>query len=142
MNIPDNLLRLLLAEMSDAEQRMSSASHPADKLYYFSATFGHINRIMNYHCEPILVFAHQVLQLAHQSMQARMTNALQLPSESTAVPDSMFEKLQEVAAGARQAISIQSEQALLSVLQTAAVLSYATSGNGYYLMLQGKLQLA
>jgi hypothetical protein len=141
MNIPNELHQILLAEMKDATERMAAASNANDKLYYFSATFGHINRIMNYHCDPMLVLAHQVLQVLHQQLQARVANAMQMPSESTAVPDSMFERLQGIANESLNAISIQSEPALVDVLKSAAVLSYATSGNGYYLLLQGKLQL-
>ena len=120
---------------------MATAKTPGDRLYYFSAAFGQINRVMNFHCDPALVFAHQVIQQLHQSLFGRLTNALQSGDETAGMPEEMFLKLDSIAADLHSAIAKQSNEDLWKVLQSASNLGYATTGNGYYLYLQGKLKL-
>ena len=61
MNIEPGNIDHIAKEIDFALQRMGDAVTAEEKLYYFSAVHGVINRVMNFQFDPVLVFAHQVL---------------------------------------------------------------------------------
>jgi hypothetical protein len=142
MNIPADFLRLLISEMERIETECEQATDPEERLYYFSAIFGTINRIMNFHCDPALVFIHQVLQQTHQELQARL-KASRSPGveQFVLVPKQMMDSLLSYVSELKVGISSQDDQAISRALQKFASLGYATTGNGYYLYTIGRLRV-
>lgn len=140
MNIPDQYYEMLLTEFKDAQKLSNETELIEDKIYYFSATYGIINRIMNFYCDSILVFMHQVLKAVHIDL----TNRLQRPNRgavSTSFPTAFIEALFTYLNELIVEFEKKNEDGIRKVLEKFSNLSYATTGNGYYLFLRNKLSL-
>jgi len=132
--------RLIVDEFGAVHDRMSQASTLDEKLYFFSAAFGVLNRVMNFEPDPVFIFAHQVLQTAHQAFRARATE--QGPGVPRfGVTEEMITGLSASVAALKQAFEADDAEAIRRILQYVANLSYSTTGNGYYLYLKGVLDL-
>lgn len=139
MKIPEKYYEIILNEFKDVEKLAKEATNIDDKLYFFSASFGVINRVMNFHYDPLLVFIHQVLQTTHQSLLQRFS-APKIPgSISNIVPDEMINSLFKNFSQLISEFEKKEDQKIREVLQKFSILSYATTGNGYYLYLKEKL---
>jgi DNA-binding GntR family transcriptional regulator len=141
MNLPDTYFDLIIKEMDEAKELIEEANTMDDKLYFFSSSFGIINRVMNFHSDPILIFIHQALANAHANISKRMNSPHKPDVVSTSVPDVMFDALFSNFDLLIAAIKSKDEDEIRKVLEKYAVLTYATSGNGFYLLLKGKITL-
>jgi len=141
MKISQEYKDLIVNEFEEVDQSLQSAQDPNDFLYFFSASFGILNRIMNIQCDPTLVFMHQILQSLHQSMQARLQAAGINQSSTMAFPIEFLAKMKEILQQLRAAFMKGSDAETHSVLSRAANLTYASSGNGYYLYIRQKLNI-
>jgi hypothetical protein len=142
MNIASENLKIIVDEMKEVDKECDEAQAIEDKLYFFSASFGIINRIMNLECDPLLVFIHQILQSTHQALYQRL-NLPKAPGViMNNVPEifikSFFKYYKELVI----ALEKQNDQEIKNILEKFSNLSYATTGNGYYLFLREKLKLS
>lgn len=141
MNIPDNYLKLIVDEFKEVEKLCNEAVAPEDKLYFFSATYGIINRVMNLHYDSILIFSHQILQAVHQTLSQRLSTATPNGPISTSVPTVMINSLTAYLPELTSAFEDKDDNKIRAMLEKYNTLSYATGGNGFYLLLRGKLKL-
>jgi hypothetical protein len=140
MNISNEDLSIIIAEWDAVLKRMEEAKSQGDKLYFFSASFGIVNRLMNLRYDRTLVFIHQGLHALHQSMQNRLNASRQPPQDThMAVPDGFIDQLATLLRLLSAALQKGAVQDVYAVLEHATELAYATTGNGYYLYLSGKL---
>jgi hypothetical protein len=141
MKIPNNFHEIILKEFNEIEKLCSETDSIEDKLYYFSASYGIVNRIMNLYCDSTLVFMHQILQTTCQSLVQRLANSkVQMPTIiSSAFPNEMIAALLLSFSELRLAFEKKDEDGIRKVLEKFSNLTYATTGNGYYLYLQKKL---
>ena len=141
MSIQQEYKSLIIEEFEDVGRLLKEAKSPSDFLYLFSASYGILNRILNIQCDPTLVFMHQVLQSLHQAMQARLQAAGSNPLEPYPFPIEFLPKMGEILENLRLAFLKGSESEICHELSRASNLSYASTGNGYYLYIRKKLQI-
>jgi hypothetical protein len=142
MEVPANYLQLITRSITLTIEMCAKATSPEEKLYYFSAVYGAINRVMNIHCDPVLVFSHHVLQTVHQSLNARLA-ASRNPNAQPhmSVPEEMIDALLLYLTEFSRALDSKTDSAIWAVLQKFSNLAYATTGNGFYLYITGQLKL-
>jgi hypothetical protein len=141
MNIAPGNIDHIAKEIDFALQKMGEASAAEEKLYYFSAVHGVINRVMNFQCDPLLVFAHQVLSTVHGALMSRITATKGGGEKHLSVSKEMIEKLQETVIDFRTALKENDQEKIYSVLERFANIGYATTGNGFYLFQRGMLRI-
>jgi len=141
VSIQQEYKSLIIEEFEDVGRLLKEAKSPSDFLYLFSASYGILNRILNIQCDPTLVFMHQVLQSLHQAMQARLQAAGSNPLEPYPFPIEFLPKMGEILEKLRLAFLKGSESEICHELSRASNLSYASTGNGYYLYIRKKLQI-
>jgi len=139
LSLSPNLRQTLLEEFRYVANEMRKTEDPARKLYFFSATYGSVNRIFNIEFDPELVFAHLVLNNAHQTIDTRISSISQRREGAIGIPDGLLEKL-------TQAVEELTDnwgkgKPIDGTLRNIALLTYATTGNGYYLYLKGQLSI-
>ncbi len=141
MNIaPENVDRIA-KEIDFVLQKMSEALTAESKLYYFSAVYGVINRVMNFQCDPVLVFSYQVLSAVHGAFTSRLAAAKGGSEKHLSVPEGMLEKLQEALGKFSTAFQKKDQARIYAALEWFANIGYATTGNGFYLYQKGELQI-
>jgi hypothetical protein len=142
MKISNQYYDLLVESFNDVIDRMMATTSAEEKMYYFSAIFGTVNRIMNFECDPVLVLMHQELQLLHQNMSGRLVHQVNANNiEIYGTPNIFLDKLLEYTKSLKDATITKEDELIRKELQKIAVLSYATTGNGYFLFISGKLSL-
>ena len=96
---------------------------------------------MNFYSDPLLIFMHQALANVHANITKRMNAPRKPDVVSTSIPDKMFDTLFSYFDLLIEAFKKKDEDKIRRVLEKFAVLTYATSGNGFYLFLKGKIVL-
>ena len=138
MEISAKNKKILVNEIRTVVEYMSGNNDARQKMFFFSAVFGVVNRIMNIECDPELVFVHQVTNAAYNIINTNLIMAIQGQTTPT-IPTPVFDKLQEVLEDL--ATYIEEGKKTYPVLQRISNLAYSTSGNGYYLFLKGLLEI-
>jgi hypothetical protein len=139
MNLPKEYRQIIINEFEEIENRLPGIQFPQDKLYFFTAAFGIINRVFNIHFDPLLVFMHQILNSAHIAISERYQN--HAPTLTGGMPQEMIDLLFVYLSELKIAFQEEDENKIRSVLEKFSILSYAVTGNGFYLYLKGVLTL-
>lgn len=139
IKIPLELKRRLVEEFKFIERKMREEKDVRRKLYYFSATYGEVFRILNMAYDPQLVFMHFVLNGAYATMDGLLTRIEQGVERVIRFPENYFEKLVEMVGKLTELI--ENDKDTYEILQKIAVLTYTITGNGYYLYQKGVLKI-
>jgi hypothetical protein len=130
--------KAILEEFEYAAKMMREAQTFDEKLFYFSSTYGVLSRVFNFDFNPQLVFMHLVLNSVHSTILGRV-QAMRAGDNTIALKEEFFEKLTNTV---DELISkIKSGADVYDVLEKFAVLTYATTGNGYYLLRKGTFSI-
>jgi len=141
MNISDNYKDIIVNEFRRIAELMKNTKDISKKLYFFSATYGIVHRIFNIEFDDTLVCIHVVLNATYNLISARANNIRQSIDAAIDLPQDLFESLQERIVELSDNIENKNEHEIFKNLQKISKIAYVTTGNGYYLYLQGKLQL-
>lgn len=139
MKLSNEYHEIILNEFYEIERLWNESEILIDKLYFFSASFGIINRVMNLQYEPILAFMHQILNGVHQAVSQRL--ASHSPTKSGEFPPEMIDAMMTSFLNLRDAFEAKNDERMWKALEKLSNLTYATTGNGFYLYLQGKIVL-
>lgn len=140
MSISEPYKTLLTDEIKIICNKIKEEPDPRKKLYYYSAAHSAIQRIFNLDpkFDPQLVFIHTVLSFSHTQIHQRLINIIS--GDSVVVfPTDFFDRLTTCLDQLES--NIRNNEDPYIVLEKIIVLTYITSGNGYYLYKIGKLKL-
>ena len=112
-----------------------------DFLYFYSATFGVVRRVMNLQCEPTLVLAHLVLENSYQSMNQRWAQTTNRGTAYKIFPQILLTQIIDELSRLTEAIKENDDVKIRLSLEKIANISYIATGNGNYLFHRGKLKL-
>jgi len=135
MKISARNKKKLLGEIKFVVERMNGEKDPKSKLYFFTAIYGAISRIFNEEFIPDLVFAHLVLNATYTNIKSRLDN----PENTIKVPKEIFNSL--VIATEELYDAIEKDKSLYEPLKKFSLLTFVTTGNGYYLYQKGLLKI-
>lgn len=136
MSINKSFINAIVSEIEYAVKEMKSSKNPEEKLYYFSAVHGIIKRVLNLEYDSSLVYMHVILNETYQAFLQRIGSAKRGDIVVNLTID-QFDKLEELTN--ELGLIIKSKKPVDDVMKKFAILSYSTSGNGYYLMRKGLL---
>lgn len=139
MRISDEHKNLILSEINFVVKKMDECSNPLEKLFYFSAIHGILQRIYNIEFDPALVFAHVVLRTTYDAFNSSLQATLKGGNDVIALSEIQINKLSDIAKELGE--KIKNNEEISVTLQRFVVLQYSTSGNGYYLMQKGMLKI-
>ena len=116
---------------------MVGTTNPNEKLYYFSVFFGECTRVLNWHWDRELVMIWAITQFTQTQAGLRLQSTRQ--GEPVAVlTKEFFDALTESAVALADYVENKgTEQELHQILGRMSELSYATTGNGFYLLQKG-----
>lgn len=130
--------KAIIEDFTYAIKTMREAQTFEEKLYYFSSTYGVLSRVFNLSFNPQLLFVHQILSTAHATILGRV-QAIKSGDTTILLKDDFFEKLTK--AVEELANLIKSDKDVYEVLEKIAVLTFVTTGNGYYLLQKGTVAI-
>ncbi len=139
MKLSTSMKELMIKEMEFASKSMKASSNVAEKMFYFSAVYGAVGRVLNFEYEPELSFIHQTVQLAYNQVNTRVLSVMAKQDLAVGLPEGLFERLEE---GVDQLIALVKKGAhSYPALEYISHVAFSTTGNGYYLYLRGALEL-
>ena len=129
----------IIKEFKFIVTKMNSSPTGEEKLYYFSGTYGIVQRVFNLEYDEELVFLHFVLRQIYDAFNGRL-NAIKKGGE-TVVPltEEQFVKLSELIK--KLAEKMTKKEDTIEILKKFVILGYTTTGNGYYMQQQGEIDL-
>lgn len=138
MKISDSFRKLIIDEVRFSVEKMEEKEDLREKLYYFSGIQGVLRRVFNIEFDPDLLFAFNVFESTHRSFMDRY-GAIEKGGDRVVL---IFqEQLDGLTEGAKEfADKIKNKKNFDSTLKKLIVLSYTTTGNGYYLLQKGLIR--
>jgi hypothetical protein len=136
--LSDNYRFILKEEIIFVTKKMRAGKSLDEKLFFFSAIYAMIQRIINLEYNGDLVFAFHVIQRTYEMFFQRLT-ALKSGDTSVLMSEAHFIALDEAMMAF---LRVLEENGSLDVaLKAFSIASYSTTGNGYYLMEKGMLKI-
>ena len=139
MELNDNYREMIIGEINFSVKNMDKVPEASQKLYYFSAIFGVFHRVLNIEYHPQLVFAHFVLRTTHDTFQSRLSSIKQGGDITVELSNEQFVMLSKLSKELAQ--TLKKNQDIDDTLKKFVILSYSTTGNGYYLMQKEVLKI-
>lgn len=139
MDISDNFRKEIVKEIGYIVTKMDKSQNPEEKLYYFSGVHSIIQRIFNLEYNPNLIYAHFVLLQTYNAFNARLQAILKGGEMLIPLNKEHFDKLSKITK--ELAKKINGKEDIDETLKKFAILSYTTTGNGYYLQQKGLLKI-
>lgn len=139
MELSDNLRRIIAEEFSFISKKIQEETDLSQKIYFFSGSFGMIQRIFNLEYDPELILIHSILRNAHAEINTRVVGIISGQEKVIKLPERLFSSLADAIKELGEAILNKKDCS--EYLQKLAVMSYIASGNGYYLFEKGVLKI-
>lgn len=129
---------IIVKELEFVINKINQSSTIEEKLYYFSAVQGVLNRILNLEYNEQLLSAfyitNETLKMFHQRLAAYNAG-----DKSFKLTDEQMLRLSQITVEFLE--RIRNGGNVEEVLKKYVVLLYSTTGNGYYLMEKGMLKI-
>jgi hypothetical protein len=139
MGVSEKYRKMITEEIHFVVSKMDESPEPEQKLYYFSGIYSMIQRILNFECDTDLIGLHLVLRETYGAFSGRLQAILKGGERLIPLEEIHFTKLSELSK--ELARNIERKQDAGELLKKFAVLSYSTTGNGYYLRTKGLLNI-
>ena len=139
MQISENLRKMIADEFEYVVGKMHASKEPSQKLYFFSAIYGVISRVLNIEYDSTLALIHLVVVTAHSTIDNRYRALGRGEEVGIGMAAGLFDKLTDATKMLGNAIEKNSHP--LEALEIIAVIVHSTTGNGYYLYQKGMLKI-
>jgi hypothetical protein len=129
MKIPEDFKKYILSEFDFVISKIQGEENPRKKLFYFSASYGTLERLMRHNLDPQLLLTHAVLNLCYGSLNSRL-NLIAQGDVTIDMPEGFDKKLVEYLTELRNEIA--EDKDTYKTLEKFVYLAYQTTGAGYY----------
>lgn len=137
--LSDNYRHILKNEVLFVIDKMKASNNADQKLFFFSAIYAMIQRIINLEYNSDLVFAYHVIQRTHESFAQRLA-ALKAGDPAVLITDEHFIALEKAIMEFYRALDKKTSPS--SALKAFSIVTYSITGNGRYLIEKGMLKIS
>lgn len=142
MELPENIQTRLAAEFRLVADKIHEEEDPFRKMYFFSAIYADTSRALNWVWDKDLALLHTVTQNAYERMHGGLQTIASGQNRAMRIDMIIFEHLGSAVENLASYFEKNGDvEELYEVLCRFAELSYATTGNGSYLMEKGLIKL-
>ncbi len=138
MELQQDSKKIIIAEFDYVINKLSENIPFDEKLFYFSALHGVVNRVMNNDATQDLIYLHHILYFVFSNFNARI-QAMKSDDLIVKIDDNIISKLTQYTIELSENIS--SDKPLDDIYRKLIVLAYITTGNGYYLYKRQRINL-
>jgi hypothetical protein len=129
MKITQELKQKLLSEFDFVIKKMTEEPDAQEKLYFFSATYGAVERVIRYCPSDDLSIAHTILNLCYNTLNDRASR-IKAGDIVVPLPQDWSEKLVHYIGEFRR--SIEENSSVYPALEGMIHLAYSATGPGFY----------
>lgn len=129
MKIPDDLKKRLLNELDFCVEKIRKEENIRKKLYFFSGTYGAVERIMRLHFDRQLLLVHAVLNLCYGALIG-LVHSRERGDIARELPPNLSEALVEYLTELTNELA--EDKDTYKTLEKFMALGFSASGPGYY----------
>ena len=141
MKISNENKKIIVDEFEKVFELMNSTKNAREKLFYFSATYAMVSRILNIEYDPMLVLIHSVLSSTYSNVNSFLNNVASNKDAFYSIPENYFAILESNFKNITKSIDSNDEPNIYEALKKFSVLAYIFTGNGNYLYKKGTLKI-
>jgi len=141
LKISDENKKIIVNEFKKVFELMNSTKSAREKLFYFSATYAMVSRILNIEYDPMLVLIHSVFLSTYSNMNSFLNNVASSRDTFYSLPENYFDILGSTLKSITKSIDSNDEPNIYDALKKFSVLAYIFTGNGNYLYKKGTLKI-
>jgi hypothetical protein len=138
MAISKKMKEIIVTEIKYSLNKMDEAASVEEKLYYFSAVQGILNRVFNIEFSSELLFAHFIFNEALKAFQQKLA-AMNMGDLVFVIDDQRMGRLTDLTE--EFLAQFEAGKSTDGVLKKMVTLLYSVTGNGNYLMGKGLLKI-
>ena len=139
MDISKNYRSLIVQEINYVVEKMEESSNASECLFYFSGIHGIIQRIWNLAFHRDLVYIHFILQHTHAILTAKLQEVAGSIDKPVKLEQEHFNVLAKISKELGE--KIEEKKDVNETLKKFVLLTYLTTGNGYYLLQKGTIKI-
>ncbi|MBT3226833.1 MAG: hypothetical protein HOE30_24070 [Deltaproteobacteria bacterium] len=135
----DDLKKLMIDEIEFFLNQVKKNTNPEDFIFYFSALHAAANRVYNIEYDRRMLYLHEVLISVYNALNNAIgaAKAGQRPILMlTDLPDRLTDLIKELRDSVRNDF-----EGVHDIYERMIEIKYTTSGNGFYLVERGKIEL-
>ncbi len=138
MKLSKALKDVIVNEIKFVFNKMKESAEIEKKIFYFSAIPAELLRVLNLEYDPDILYIHHIVNDTHIAFQQRIA-AIKRGDTVVTITDEQIGSLEHLSneLGNR----FEQNKEMDDILRKFVMLSYSTSGNGYYLMQKGLLKI-
>ncbi|MCD6577273.1 MAG: hypothetical protein J7K66_04580 [Anaerolineaceae bacterium] len=138
MKLSKTLKDVIVNEINFVVSKMKESAEIEKKIFYFSAIPAEFLRVLNLEYDPDILYIHHIVHDTHVAFQQRIA-AIKRGDTVVPITNEQMDSLEysSIELGNR----FKQNEKMDDILREFVVLSYSTSGNGYYLMQKGFLKI-
>jgi hypothetical protein len=133
--------KIIVDEFVKVFELMNGTKNTREKLFYFSATYAMVSRILNIEYDPMLVLIHSVLSSTYSNINSFINNVANSKETFYIIPENYFGILESTLKKITKSIDSNNEPNIYDALKGFSVLAYIFTGNGNYLYKKGTLKI-
>lgn len=141
LTLSDENKIIITKEFAKVYELMSNTSDISEKIYYFSATFAMVSRVLNIQYDPSLVLIHSVLASTYSNINSFFINIVNAKKTFYKFPDNYFKIIEDNLKELNIAIELNNITGIYEALKKYSVLGFIATGNGNYLYKKGMLKI-
>ncbi len=141
MKISNDSKEIIVKEFEKVLELMSNTKDHKEKLYYFSATYAMVSRVLNIEYDDMLIFIHSVLLNSYSNINSFFNNIISNKDTFYSIPKNYFDILENALRDLTRAIDQNDELVINNILKRFSLIGYITTGNGNYLYKKGMLRI-
>ena len=141
MKISNDSKEIIVKEFEKVLEVMSNTKDHKEKLYYFSATYAMVSRVLNIEYDDMLIFIHSVLLNSYSNINSFFNNIISNKDTFYSIPKNYFDILENALRDLTRAIDQNDELVINNILKRFSLIGYITTGNGNYLYKKGMLRI-
>jgi len=140
MVIKEEYKQKIIEEFKSISKDIKEANTVQEKLYYYTATYGTLNRILNINYDPELLFINFILERCFEGLDITIKRSMSseiIPP----IPDLtiLMEKIGDEIG--KLADALENNKSYTHILVRIVELVYTTTGNGAYLYHRGIIKI-
>ncbi|HAR49058.1 hypothetical protein ER57_01950 [Smithella sp. SCADC] len=138
MKIDKMYKKAVINEIKYVQKKMKDSSSIEKKLFYFSAIPAEFQRVLNLEYDDDILYLHNIINQTYLAFQQRIA-AIKAGDLNISIEENQIEKLESLLSDVVGVL--EQKKQIDDVLKDFILLTYSTTGNGYYLMEKGLLKI-
>lgn len=128
---------MIINEFDFVARKMKEEKDPDFKMYYYSAAYGILGRILHFQYDPQLAFVFSIFQASYQSVISHLDSIKKGRKFPPMPSEAFFNKLAEFTIEVKEKLEEKKDNEIYLILEKIVCHIHQLTGAGFYQLLKG-----